>query len=420
MVPKRKPTAFLQLFLPGVVEQEQVIRNRAVRALSCRTKGNARQRQFLIEVNEQPCEIRPIASEGSTELRYLHSTQNLYDYMLTYGNDTVLYVKLLRGKRIKIKVLLLFSFLGDPPIKAIEFDGYMVLKNTLNGDKIPICRVEDLEVTLVSPDFPVKVRLPTKGEYLWRSLPEIRAAEIQCMQLSLALLARHESEMYVTIGAEKNSANFLQSDSNQEQRSNDNPEQRSNYSQERRLNDNPEQRSNYSQERRLSIKKEPRLSIKQEQRTNNNQEPRTYYSQEQRVYKSQPDFDAKKKHIEECEKVFGTDTKSKSEVGDDMYTYQSSERLSKNLKLSGQNLPRQNSSSYYESSLGTKQESIRISKRSTHIPSDKVYQSANTRPIYEARIEQEDSTYNRSQRPVGKQTSVPYSSGIYKTKTNTD
>jgi len=263
----------------------------------------------------------------------------------------------------------------------------MVLKNTLNGDKIPICRVEDLEVTLVSPDFPVKVRLPTKGEHLWRSLPEIRAAEIQCMQLSLALLARHESEIYVTTGAEKNSANFLQTDSNPEPRSN-----------------NPEQRSNYSQE----------------QRTNNNQEPRTYYSQEQREYKSRPDVDAKKKHIEECEKVFATTTKSKPVVSDDMYTYQSSERLSKNLKVSGQNLPRQSSSSYYESSLGTKEkeEPIRISKRSTHVASDKVYQAANTRPTYEGRIEQEDSTYNRSQRPMGRQNSVPYSSSNYKTKTN--
>ena len=43
--------------------------------------------------------------------------------------------------------------LGDPPIKAIEFDGYMVLKNTLHGDKIPICRIENLEVTLVNPIF---------------------------------------------------------------------------------------------------------------------------------------------------------------------------------------------------------------------------------------------------------------------------
>lgn len=106
-------------------------------------------------------------------------------------------------------------FVGDAPIKAIEFDGYMVLKNTLNGDRIPICRVEDLEITLVSPDLPVRVRLPQKDEHQWRSLSEVRAAEVQCMQLSLALLARHESEMYVTIEADRNRISSLQSTYNQ-------------------------------------------------------------------------------------------------------------------------------------------------------------------------------------------------------------
>jgi len=98
MVPKSKQGTFLQLLLPGVLEEEQLVRNRVLRALHCSSKGGTRKRHFLLEVNEQPCEIRPVASEGSTELRYLHSTQNLYDYMSTYGNDTVLYVKLLRGK----------------------------------------------------------------------------------------------------------------------------------------------------------------------------------------------------------------------------------------------------------------------------------------------------------------------------------
>lgn len=79
----------------------------------------------------------------------------------------------------------------------------MVLKTTLNGDRIPICRVEDLEITLVSPDLPVRVRLPTKDEHQWRSLSEVRAAEVQCMQLALALLARHESEMYITIETDR-------------------------------------------------------------------------------------------------------------------------------------------------------------------------------------------------------------------------
>jgi hypothetical protein len=101
MVPKSKQGTFLQLLLPGIVETEQLVRNRVLRALHCRTKGDTRKRHFLLEVNEQPCEIRPMASEGSTELRYLHSTQNLYDYMLTYGNDAALYVKLLRGKNQK-------------------------------------------------------------------------------------------------------------------------------------------------------------------------------------------------------------------------------------------------------------------------------------------------------------------------------
>jgi hypothetical protein len=97
-----------------------------------------------------------------------------------------------------------------------------------------------------------------------------------------------------------------------------------------------------------------------------------------------------------------------------MYTYQSSERLSKNLKV-----PRQSSSSYYESSsLRTKDVPIRISKRSSHDGSDKVYRTANTRPTYEERIEQEDSTYSRTQRPIGGRNSVPYSSSNYDTKTN--
>ena len=87
----------MQFLLPGIVGQEQLIRNRVLRALYCTTKNETRRRHFLLEVNEQPCEIRPIASEGSSELRYLHSTQNLYDYMSSYRNDVMLYVKLLRG-----------------------------------------------------------------------------------------------------------------------------------------------------------------------------------------------------------------------------------------------------------------------------------------------------------------------------------
>ena len=100
MVARSKQSTFLQFLVPGLIQQEQLIRNRVVRALYCTTKDETRKRHFLLEVSEQPCEIRPIASEGSPELRYLHSTQNLYDYMLSYCNDTVLYVKLLRGEFI--------------------------------------------------------------------------------------------------------------------------------------------------------------------------------------------------------------------------------------------------------------------------------------------------------------------------------
>ena len=99
-VARSKQNALLQFLVPGLNLEDYLIRNRAVRALYCKTKSDTRSRHFFLEVNEQPSEIRPIAFEGSTELRYLHSTQNLYDYMLTYGNDAVLYVKLLRGTTI--------------------------------------------------------------------------------------------------------------------------------------------------------------------------------------------------------------------------------------------------------------------------------------------------------------------------------
>ena len=98
LVPKNKQNVFMQLLLPGVVVQERLVRNRIFRALHCVTKSESRKRHFLLEVNEQPCEIRPIASPGSSELRYLHSTKNLFDFMRNHEPDTMLYVKLLRGK----------------------------------------------------------------------------------------------------------------------------------------------------------------------------------------------------------------------------------------------------------------------------------------------------------------------------------
>ncbi len=219
VAPINDPSIF-EVLMTGVLRKEKLLRNRVLRTLYCTTKNEPHKRRFRLEVNEQSCDIRPIASEGSVELRYLHSTQNLFDYMLNYGNDTVLYVKLLRGKinsfHLFIKKII-FYMLGDPPSKSVEFDGYMVLKNILIGDQIPICRVESLEVTLVNPNLPIKVKLPI-GDPTWRSLPKIRAAELQCMQLTISLLSRHESEMYVTIETEKNSFNFLHSNYNNEER----------------------------------------------------------------------------------------------------------------------------------------------------------------------------------------------------------
>ena len=107
IVPKTKSNALLQLFIHGTKEKEKLIRNRVLRSLSCTIKNDPHKRGFLLEVNEKPCDIRPIASEGSRELRYLHSTQNLFNYMSKYGNDTSLYVKLLRGKtKITISFIL--------------------------------------------------------------------------------------------------------------------------------------------------------------------------------------------------------------------------------------------------------------------------------------------------------------------------
>jgi len=101
MAPKSKASSFLQRLIPNSADEEQLIRNRVLRSLSCTTINETRKRRFNLEVNEESCDIRPVASEGSTELRYLHSTQNLFDYMLTYENDTVLFVKLIRGKKQK-------------------------------------------------------------------------------------------------------------------------------------------------------------------------------------------------------------------------------------------------------------------------------------------------------------------------------
>ncbi len=219
----------------------------------------------------------------------------------------------------------------------------MVLKNTLNGDKIPICRVEDLEITLVGPDLPVKVRLPTKSEHLWRSLSEVRAAEVQCMQLSLALLARHESEMYVTIEADKNTTNYLQSN----------------------------------------------------------------YHQEQRGQKPRQTTDAIKKHLEECEKVFGTNTKPRSKV-EDTSLHQSTEKQLRNLTMSNEYVQERRSMHSYPSSSS----STSKHHHSSHGASDRFYRKTSHDPS------EHGDSYNRSHPPIEKQQSLKSSSGHSKTKTN--
>ncbi|CAF3633617.1 unnamed protein product [Adineta steineri] len=200
MIPKTKSNTILQFLIPNIQEQEEVIRNRVLRSLYCTIKNKSYKRSFLLEVNEQPCDIHPIASDGSTELRYLHSTQNLFDYMSKYENDISIYVKLIRG---------------DLPTKAIDYDGYMVFKSVLNGDTIPICSIEDLQITLTNPNLPVQVKLPIDNK-AWYSLPKIHAAELQCMQLALALLARHESDIYITDKVGKTIPDFLQSTNDQQ------------------------------------------------------------------------------------------------------------------------------------------------------------------------------------------------------------
>jgi hypothetical protein len=217
----------------------------------------------------------------------------------------------------------------------------MVLKSTLNGDKIPICRVEDLEITLVGPDLPVKVRLPTKSEHIWRSLPEVRAAEVQCMQLALALLARHESEMYVTREAEKNTAYDLQ--------------------------------TNYNQSHR-----------------------------------SHRPSDVMKKHVEECEKIFGNNNsiKSNSRTNDDLRAVQSTERQIRSLTVVNK---KQNGRQRQ-----TFEEPTKMSSHSSHAASDILYRTAAIRSANEDR---RDSSHG-SHRTNLRQNSMPTSSSNVKSKTN--
>ncbi|CAF1526605.1 unnamed protein product [Rotaria sp. Silwood1] len=200
-VPRSKSRLLLALLTATNYNEEKLIRNRVLRSLYCVTKNESDPRHFFLEVNQKPCDIHPIASEGSSELRCLHSTQNLFNYISNHQNNTFLFVKLLRGKI---------------PIKAIESYGYMLLKNVLIGDLVPMCRITDYTMFLVNPDLPVRVKLPTY-EYKWHSLFDIRKAELKCMQLSLTLVSQDESEIYVIVGDEKVMANYFSSDSNQQQ-----------------------------------------------------------------------------------------------------------------------------------------------------------------------------------------------------------
>ncbi|CAF1032666.1 unnamed protein product [Rotaria sordida] len=125
IISKSKTRLLLELLTVTSIDEEKLIRNRVLHSLY---------------FNEQPWHIHPIASEESSELRYLHSTQNLFNYISNYDNNTFLYVKLLRGRS---------------PIKTIDCNVYMLFRRTLIGDKIPICHVKDHVISLVNPDLPV-------------------------------------------------------------------------------------------------------------------------------------------------------------------------------------------------------------------------------------------------------------------------
>ncbi|CAF2655347.1 unnamed protein product [Rotaria sp. Silwood2] len=206
IVPKRKSRLLFAFRKTGSIDEEKLIRNRVLRSLYCVTKNEPYPRYFFLEVNEKPCDIHPIASEGSSELRYLHSTQNLFDYISSYESNISLFVKLLQGK---------------VPRKAINSNGYMLFRRTLIGDKVPIYLIKDHVICLVNPDLPVEVKVPI-NRHRWHTLLDTRKAELKCMQLSLTLLSRDESEIYVTVEDDKIIANYLKSNDNpQQQQSSD-------------------------------------------------------------------------------------------------------------------------------------------------------------------------------------------------------
>ena len=210
----------------------------------------------------------------------------------------------------------------------------MVLKSTLNGDKIPICRVEDMEITLVSPDLPVKVKLPTRSEAVWRSLSEVRAAEVQCMQLSLALLARHESEMYVTIEADKNASNYLQSN----------------------------------------------------------------YNQQQRTYKAQQPSDAVKKHREECDKAFGASpSASKSRDYGESYSYSTNGKEKTYTKQTSVDYAGRPSARPQKSTDPGKEQPY-LSSYNVHGSANQPYRSGEKYTSRQQSLPEQDDSYNRFRR----------------------
>lgn len=92
----------------------------------------------------------------------------------------------------------------------------MVFTGSFVGERVPMCYTDNYALSLVSPDAHVRVKLPI-DQYKWRSIPEAHAAERQCMQLSLALLSRYESESYVIFDKTLNNYNIRSNDNQKSQ-----------------------------------------------------------------------------------------------------------------------------------------------------------------------------------------------------------
>lgn len=106
--------------------------------------------------------------------------------------------------------------IGDFPKKTAEFGGYIMFRKSLMGDQVPICYAHNYQLSLVNPDSFSKTKLPMDNNK-WHSVPEFHTAELQCMQLSLALFSRHESEVYVTFENEQSKTMTPKSHENRRQ-----------------------------------------------------------------------------------------------------------------------------------------------------------------------------------------------------------